>query len=142
MKKYLFLIIVIMVTTLFATAKTDFLSSFKTCSNYSESGTVNTQGMQVTSNKTIEGWEGNKCVYKEKVSFSGIDSTTICKFTKSQLDEIVSVMQAYELVQKYSNEKVDTSSLEANQNNPVVKVWQKYIQDSSVCNISGLKGLE
>jgi len=138
MKKILLTVFCIFLTALIVIADIDFTGALQTCTPYSDSGTVNTQGIRAASTKIIEGWEGNKCVYKENVNFSGINATTTCKFTKAQINEIVSVMKAYDLVQKYSNEKVDTSSIEAASNNPVVKVWQKYFQDSSVCNISGL----
>ncbi len=138
MKKFSLLIFCISLTALVVLADISFVGALKTCTPFSDSGIVNTQGIQATSTKVIEGWEGNKCVYREKVSFSGMNTTTTCKFTKPQIDEIVSVMQAYELVQKYSNEKVDTSNLEAAKNNPVIKVWQKYLQDSAVCTISDL----
>lgn len=141
MKKYALLIICIAITTIIVSANSGFLASFKACSPYTEKGVVNTDGLEVNSKKEISGWQDNKCVYKESTSFSNINSTVTCKFTKAQLNEIASVMQAYDLVQKYSNETVDTSSLESAKNNPVVKVWQKYIQDASVCTISGLDGL-
>ena len=92
--------------------------------------------MNVTSNKKILGWQGDKCVYQEKVNFAGIDSCITCKLSKAQISELVNVMQAYAVVQQYSKSNVDTSSLSAVQDNPVVKVWNKYLQDSSVCTIS------
>ena len=45
-------------------------------------------------------------------------------------------MQSYAVVQQYSKSNVDTSNLSAVQDNPVVKAWSKYLQDSSVCTIS------
>ena len=122
-------------------ANSDFLSSFRSCSRYSESGNVKTEGLDVVSQKQILGMQDNKCVYKETVKFAGIEASTVCKFTKPQIAEIVSVMEAYSLVQKYSNEDVDTSSLSGVSNNPVVKVWNKYLNDSSVCSFEGLGGL-
>ncbi len=114
-----------------------FVNALKTCSSsYSESGNFTTEGMNVTSQKRILGWEGDRCVYQETVKFSEINSCITCKLTKSQISELASVMQAYELVQKYSKEEVDTSKLSAVENNPVVKVWNKYLQDSSVCTIT------
>lgn len=139
MKKFILLAILSAVTALVAFADSEFITAFKTCSPFTDSGAVDTEGMHVESTKKIIGWEDNKCSYRETVNFSGINSTTACKFTKPQIDEIVSVMQAYEIVQKYTKESIDTSNLAATQNNPVVKVWQKYLQDPSVCTISGLK---
>ena len=137
MKKYVIFTIALVFTTLIVLADdAKFMNALKNCSSYSESGTVNTEGMNVTSNKKILGWEGDKCVYQEKVQFSGVDSCITCKLSRAQIDELVSVMQAYAVVQKYSNEKVDTSSISAVQDNPVVKAWNKYLQDRSVCTMT------
>ena len=113
-----------------------FAYALKNCSSYSESGSVQTDGINVTSSKKILGWQGDKCVYQEKLNFSGVDSCVTCKLSKTQIDELVNVMQAYAVVQQYSKSKVDTSNLSSVQDNPVVKAWSKYLQDSSVCTIS------
>ena len=140
MKKYFVFIITLVVTTLIVLADdARFMNALKNCSAYSESGTINTENMNVTSQKQILGWDGDRCVYRDKIQFSGIDSCVTCKLSRAQIDEIVSVMQAYAVVQKYSQDNVDTSSVAAVQNNPVVKVWNKYLQDSSVCTMSALQ---
>ena len=139
MKRYAAVLIIVFCAIAAVSAKDDFAVSLKNCSPYSDSGVVETEGMKVHSVKQILGWEGDRCVYKEKVNFSGLDVTTTCKFTKPQITELTSVMNAYSLVQKYSNDSVDTSSLSAVQNNPVVKVWNKFMQDSSTCSVSGIK---
>ena len=136
MKKLALLFLCITITTIIVTADSGFIGAFKNCIPFTDSGIVKTEGMDVKSTKQIFGWENDKCVYRETTQFSNINSTITCRFNKSQLNEIVSVMQAYELVNKYSNENIDTSSLEAAKNNPIVKVWQKYLQDSSVCKIN------
>ena len=139
MKKGLFLLLILCVAVTAVSAGADIASSLKNCSPYSESGTVNTEGMNVTTAKQIMGKQGDRCVYKETVNFQGMDVTTICKFTQPQINEITSVMNAYSLVQQYSDNSVDTSSLDNVKNNPVVKVWNKYLQDSSTCTMSGLR---
>ncbi len=138
MKKYFIFAFVLLVTTLVVLADDmRFANALRNCSSsYSESGTVQTDGMNVTSSKKILGWQGDKCVYQEKVNFAGIDSCITCKLSKSQVAELVNVMQAYAVVQQYSKEKVNTSNFSEAQNNPVVKAWNKYLQDSSVCTIS------
>jgi cell fate (sporulation/competence/biofilm development) regulator YmcA (YheA/YmcA/DUF963 family) len=139
MKKLAFLLLISssVITVVFAQA--NFATSLKNCSSYSESGTVTTEGMDVTSTKQILGKQGDRCIYKETVNFSGMNVTTTCKFTQAQINEITSVINAYSLLNQYSENNVDTSSLEKVKNNPVVKVWNKYLQDSSTCTISGLK---
>ena len=137
MKKYFILALTIILTTLIVLADdAKFAYALKNCSSYSESGSVQTDGINVTSSKKILGWQGDKCVYQEKLNFSGVDSCVTCKLSKTQIDELVNVMQSYAVVQQYSKSKVDTSNLSAVQDNPVVKAWSKYLQDSSVCTIS------
>lgn len=138
MKKYFIFAFALLVTTLVVLADdARFANALRNCSSsYSESGVVQTDGMNVTSSKKILGWQGDKCVYQEKVNFAGIDSCITCKLSKSQIAELVNVMQAYSVVQQYSKEKVNTSNFSEAQNNPVVKAWNKYLQDSSVCTIS------
>lgn len=137
MKKYFIFALTIILTTLIVLADdAKFAYALKNCSSYSESGSVQTDGINVTSSKKILGWQGDKCVYQEKVNFSGVDSCVTCKLSKAQINELVNVMQSYAVVQQYSKSKVDTSNLSAVQDNPVVKAWSKYLQDSSVCTIS------
>ena len=137
MKKYFIFALTIILTTLIVLADdAKFAYSLKNCSSYAESGSVQTDGINVTSSKKILGWQGDKCVYQEKVNFSGVDSCVTCKLSKAQINELVNVMQSYAVVQQYSKSKVDTSNLSAVQDNPVVKAWSKYLQDSSVCTIS------
>ena len=137
MKKYFIFALTIILTTLIVLADdAKFAYALKNCSSYSESGSVQTDGINVTSSKKILGWQGDKCVYQEKLNFSGVDSCVTCKLSKTQIDELVNVMQSYAVVQQYSKSKVDTSNLSSVQDNPVVKAWSKYLQDSSVCTIS------
>ena len=137
MKKYFIFALTIILTTLIVLADdAKFAYALKNCSSYSESGSVQTDGINVTSTKKILGWQGDKCVYQEKLNFSGVDSCVTCKLSKTQINELVNVMQSYAVVQQYSKSKVDTSNLSAVQDNPVVKAWSKYLQDSSVCTIS------
>lgn len=137
MKKYFIFALTIILTTLIVLADdAKFSYALKNCSSYSESGNVQADGINVTSTKKILGWQGDKCVYQEKVNFSGVDSCVTCKLSKAQINELVNVMQSYAVVQQYSKSNVDTSNLSAVKDNPVVKVWSKYLQDSSVCTIS------
>lgn len=140
MKKYMIFVIALVITTLIVTANdSKFSNALRNCSSYSESGVVNTEGMQVQSTKSITGKQGERCVYKEAVNFSGANVTITCKFLPSQAKELASVIDAYALVNQYSGNSVDTSKLSAVQDNPVVKAWNKYLQDPSVCTMEGLE---
>ena len=138
MKKHCVIFVAVMAVTLAVFASdSQFTNALRNCSQYSESGSVNAEGMNVHSIKQITGKQGDKCVYKETVNMSGPDITITCKFTDTQRYELVSVMDAYDLVQKYSKDNVDTTSVSAVQDNPVVRAWNKYLQDTSVCTLSG-----
>ena len=115
---------------------TKFTDAFRNCTPFRDTGSVNMLDTTVQSRKNIKGWDGDRCVYNENVSFMGIESNVVCKFTKPQLEEIASVVDAYELVQQYSGTTPDFSSIDSAQNNPVSKVWSKYMQDSSICTIT------
>lgn len=141
MKKYLIFAFLLLLANSIVIAEeiisSKFVMALANCStNYSESGSFTTDGMNVTSSKKILGWENNKCVYQEKIKFSDVNSCVTCKLSKNQISELVSVMRSYEVVQKYSNEQIDFSKSANVQNNPVVKVWNKYLQDSETCTIS------
>ena len=134
MKKYLILGFVIGVAILTVSAGEDaFYKALQTCSKYSSSGQVKTEGMVVKSIKKIEGWQDNKCLYKEAISYSGMNTTVTCRFSHNQVNELANVIKAYNTVQQYSSADVDTSSLNAVKDNPVINVWNKYLQDSSIC---------
>ena len=137
MKKVLFIVLGILFTSVIVSAGDDeaFYKALQNCSSYSSSGSTTTDGAVATFKSQIKGWENDKCVYKEYVEYSGINSCTTCKLTQRQIDELVNVMRAYSTVQKYSDEQVDTSKLSNVEGNPVVKVWNKYLMDGSVCNI-------
>lgn len=135
-KKLLLILTVLLITSIGAfSSDADFAKALSNCTPFSDSGQVQTSGMNVQSTKRIVGWQGDKCVYKESVNFMNISSDISCRLSKSQLAELSSVMNAYDLLQKYSNTSANFSDLEAAQNNPVVKAWNKYLQDSSVCTM-------
>lgn len=136
MKKFVLFLSFVIVTTLCVFAyDNSFYSALQTCTHYVSTGNVNTEGMNVKVKEEILGKENNKCVYKETIDISGSKSCIVCRFTQNQINELIKVMKAYSTIQEYTGEEVDTSKLSAVQNNPVVKVWNKYLNDSTVCNI-------
>ena len=140
MKKFIIFAVAVTAVSLAVFASdSKFTRALRNCTFYTESGVVDTDGMQVQSTKRITGKQGDKCVYKETVNFSGANVTITCKFTSLQTKELAQVIDAYALVNQYSGEKVDTSNFSAVQDNPVVKAWNKYLQDPSVCKMEGLE---
>jgi len=134
-KSLLLLLTMTLLCLVVHSTETNFSKALRNCTPFSDSGTVNSAGMSINSVKNIMGWQGDKCVYKESVSFSGIESDIVCKFSRPQIEELASVLDAYELMQKYSGEKPDFSDLEAAQKNPVSKAWQKYLADENICSV-------
>jgi len=139
MKKiFLSLFLVSIAVTVFATdiSQDDkFFAALRNCELYSNNGSVTTEGTNTAYKNRILGWKNGKCAYQEEVNFMGIVANVNCSFTKTQIDELVNVMQAYSTVQKYSGKEEDISNLQEAQNNPVVRIWNKYMQDPSVCNM-------
>ena len=126
----------------FITAKAEgdkFLSALRNCSQFSDTDVVNVNGIDAKSYKQMTGWENDKCTYKETVMFGPNKITTTCRFSKPQIKEIVSVADAYYLTLKYTNHDIDLSSTDAVKNNPVVVVMNKYLQDPTVCTMTGLE---
>lgn len=135
--KLLFSVLGLVVFTGFVCAEYEdsFVNSMRTCSHYVKNGNIAAEGMQIDVKEEIVGYENDRCIYRETLNMAGAKSCITCRFTKSQINELVKVMDAYNTLQNYSEEKPDTSSVEAVQDNPVVKVWNKYLNDTSVCKI-------
>jgi len=141
MKRFLIITLTLSVCLAVYAANSDdkFINALKNCSSYQESGTVNVQGISAVSSKSISGWQNNKCIYKENLNISGMDTNVTCKFSRQHINEISTVADAYYLTLKYSRQNPDTSSLEAAQNNPLANVFNKYLQDPAVCTIGGME---
>ena len=118
-----------------------FTEALKTCSSFSSNDEISMLQTTVNSSKRISGWVDGKCVYHEDVSFMGIESNVVCKFTQAQIKELAAVIEAYEFLDGYSGETPDFSTLDTAQNNPVSRVWGKYMQDPQVCTITTNSGL-
>ena len=134
--KVLLLLIFIACSSVFA-SEDKYIDALRNCTQYSDAGNVAVDGIQASSKKQIFGWVDGKCKYKESISINGINADILCNFTKPQIKEIVSVADAYFYTLKYSGETPDTSSLESAKNNPITNVFNKYLQDPSVCSIGG-----
>lgn len=113
-----------------------FIDALRNCSSFSDSGTININGIDAKSEKQMLGWQGDKCVYKESLNYNGNNILTVCKFSRTQVNEIVSTADAYFMSLRSSGHQPDLSSLESIQNNPVSNIMSRYLQDSSVCTMS------
>ena len=138
-KLTLILIFTICLTVYGVQSEDKFINALSNCSSYHESGNVNVQGINVTSEKQIYGWRNNKCTYKENINMGGINTNIVCGFTKSQIHEIGSVADAYALTLKYSGANAEIPSLDNVENNPIANVFNKYLRDPSVCTINSMQ---
>ena len=143
MKKYIIYVIVLATAffTICAASDNDdkFINALRNCTPYNVSGDLTVNGITATTVKQMRGWQNDKCTYQETISFGGNTITTVCRFSRPQIQEITSVADAYYLTQKYTGEELDTSSTEAIKNNPIAQVMNKYLQNSSVCTMQGLE---
>ena len=135
--KKIFLILGIILTASFVYAESDarFVSALKTCSHYESNGSMEVQSIGADYKSQIVGWENNKCVYKKYVSLQGLSLCTVCKFNKYHINQIVNTMEIYKTgFDEYGNE-VDINNIEAMKNTPVVRLWNQYLADPSICNV-------
>ena len=141
MKKFFIALIVVGIClAVYAKNQDDkFINALRNCSSYRDSGQVNTDGITALSTKEIIGWNDGRCVYRENINLNGANVNIRCNFSKAQLNEITSVADAYFLTLKYSQQSIDTSSIDAIKNNPLANVFNKYIQDPNVCSVGGLQ---
>ena len=135
--KKIFLVLSIILTASFVYAESDarFVSALKTCSPYESNGSREVQSIGADYKSQIVGWENNKCVYKKYVSLQGLSLCTVCKFNKYHINQIVKTMETYKTgFDEYGNE-VDINNVEAIKNTPVVRLWNQYLADPSICNV-------
>ena len=141
MKRYIILVLILVlmcICTTYAKNQDAFINALRNCTPYNASGDMVINGVATSTTKQMQGWNNGKCTYKETLIFNGQQITTVCRFSKPQIQEIVSVADAFDITQKYTEEDIDLSSTEAVKNNPVAKVLGKYLQDPDVCTISGM----
>ena len=141
MKKFLIVLSVVSIClAVYAKTQDDnFINALRSCSSFRDSGVINTDGINAQSTKEISGWQNGKCAYRETINLNGANVDIKCNFSQAQIKEITSVADAYFLTLRYSQEQVDTSSIDAVKNNPLANVFNKYIQDPNVCSIGGLQ---
>ena len=102
MKKLLLFFAVFLICTNFTSANDDkFINALRNCSpSYNGTDTVNIGDINALSAKSLSGWKNNICTYRESLKINGNNIVTTCNFTKAQINEIVSVADAYYLTLK------------------------------------------
>ncbi len=115
----------------------EFMNAFKNCSEFKSVDEIEVDGVTSKVTKNIVGWDGYTCKYREIVEFKELNfkSTVNCSFSGEQVHEIYTVMEKEALDAAKNPKKYENMTLEEAQNSPVLKVWNKYLGDSSVCKI-------
>ena len=137
MKKIIILSFISAITVLTVMAEHDqrFFKALSNCTPYISNGSIEVSNVIVDYKSQIFGWENDRCVYKETVKFSDIDSCVICHFSRSQIADILGVMKNYKIAQSSTGEEVDIMNVKELKNTPVAKVWNRYLQDPTVCQL-------
>lgn len=115
----------------------EFIAAFKNCSEFNSVDEIEVDGVTSKVTKSIIGWDGYTCKYQETVEFKeiGFKSKVNCDFKLDQLKEIYTTMETEAQNALKNPQKYQNMTLEQAQQSPVIKVWNKYLGDSSVCKI-------
>ena len=112
---------------------TSFTDNLKNCAQYYGSQTIELNDVKLVSTKQILGFEGDKCVYKESISTADSKYTVSCKLSKSNIADLVAIMEDFEKDPKAQN--IDLNDFTQVESSSVVTGWSKYLQDPEICSI-------
>lgn len=135
MKKYLTILLLFIFAAVVYAENESFYDALQNCSPYSSNGAFN----HINSGKNIQihilGMENDKCVYQEKIIDLELSSCMTCRLTQKQIDRLVRVQHKYSNVWEYPYKETFVYDPDNVQTDPVMELWNKYITDSSICNI-------
>jgi len=121
------------VSSVLADEITSFTDNLRNCSQYYGSQTIELNDVKLTSTKQIMGFKGDKCVYKESVATADSKYTVNCLLSKSNLADLVKIMDDFEKDPKAQN--IDLNDFTQVESSSVVTEWSKYLQDPNICSI-------
>lgn len=129
MKKYLLTYGLILLCTISAciAGSSAFNTSLINCTPFNDHGTFTSEGNNIQFYKQIIGWEHDKCVYKEKINYSGMEICVTCNLTRNQLRELASTINDIQYYDKLTVQSV--------QQEPFVQIWNKFLQDPKTCKL-------
>lgn len=112
-----------------------FLSSFMSCTPYTEKNSNEMFGMQVKSSLQILGLRNGLCGFKSSISTPSGDANIECNFTEAQRQEMISSMQDNSAeIEAAARQSFDAGS--QLMENPAVIIFNKYLNDTSVCTVT------
>ena len=141
MKKILIFLFIFCISMTVVMAEQDdrFFAALRTCTPYSTAGALEVKGVSADYSSTILGWYGDRCEYEKKISFLGATICYKCLFAQKQLDELFNLMDNSEYVKEFSGENFDINNVETLKSNPIIKTWNNYFNDPTVCEV-GIDG--
>lgn len=141
MKKSFLIFIMFFLSSISVIADIDdrFFNALSTCTPYTNNGAFDTAGIAADYNSQILGWSEDKCVFKEKVNLMGLEACVICKLSKPQIKDFTDLATLYKDSLPSNIENMDVSSIEELKNNPVINLWNQYVQDPEVCTLNILE---
>ena len=137
MKKIIFVLGIFLLASSFVCANHDdrFFTALRTCTPYESMGALDVQGVNADYTSRVIGWSNNKCVYKKTVRVPGMDACIECRFSRENLKKLTSVVNANRNNAGYSFENIDITNISSLENNPVVNLWLRYLQDPTICTV-------
>ena len=100
-----------------------FIKNFKTCSLYGEENTLNNRGTVFHDTKFFFKDTNGLCNYNQIISTSYGTLSLKCKFNLKQTSELYNAMYEFNPENKYCDK--------------TEKLWNKYVNDKSFCEITG-----
>lgn len=135
MKKIFLALTVFLFTSLIlvANAQIQFYEAIKNCQEYKKDGSITRQAETFNILITLNKAKGDKCIYKEKIYQNKEYQMLTCEFKQHHQDFISDSMKNFN--NKYKNEISKNSIFEAKLTTNV-EVFQKYLVDPAICNIT------
>lgn len=114
---------------------TDFSNAIKVCAPFSASENIYKTDSVVNLKITLEK-KANKCIYKEKITFSSGSHLMTCSFNQSDLESISLAMEEYYRADKAELDKNKIFQAKMTSND---KLFEKYLTNPKYCNITADK---
>ena len=113
----------------------DFSKAIKTCAPFSAVEDIYKTNAIVNLKITLEK-KGNKCIYKENITFSAGSHLMTCMFEQSDLETISLAMEEYYRADKAALDRNKIFQAKMTSND---RLFEKYLTNPKYCNIAADK---
>ena len=136
MKKILFLLMGIVLSSMEVFAQTEFSKALATCEPYVQEGTIPYNGQIFNLRISLEKARGGKCTYKEKIYQDIGYEELICNFEKNQLETISKSMDSFSNTfrKEMLKNKIFEAKLSSNGD-----IFQRFLVEPKICKITHAK---